>query len=108
MNDIPTPAPPPPIGQPAESASSQAITALILGIVGFFFCQILGPFAWYVGNQEIQAIREGRSPRTGESLATIGKVLGIIATVILLIIPVVIFALGGMAFLSALFGSAVD
>jgi hypothetical protein len=107
MNDIPTTAPPPPV-RPAESASSQAITALILGILGFITCQILGPFAWYLGNQELQAIREGRSPRAGESLATVGKVLGIVATVLLLIIPVVIFALGGMAFLAALFGSAVD
>ncbi|HEX7181776.1 MAG TPA: DUF4190 domain-containing protein [Thermoanaerobaculia bacterium] len=108
MNDIPTPATPPTLGQPAESASSQAITALILGLAGFFFCQLLGPFAWYLGNQEVRAIREGRSPKAGESLATVGKICGIVATVLLILIPVVIIAMGGMAFLAALFGAAAD
>lgn len=108
MNDIPTPATPPATGQPAESASSQAITALILGVLGFFTCQLLGPFAWYLGNQELQAIREGRSPKAGESLATIGKICGIVATVLLILIPIVILAMGGMAFLAALFGAAAD
>lgn len=108
MNDIPTTPPPAPPPAATQSASSQAITALILGISGFLFCQLLGPFAWYLGNQEVRAIREGRSPRAGESLATIGKVLGIVATILLILIPLVIIAMGGMAFLAALFGAAAE
>ena len=32
-----------------ESASSQAIIALVLGIVGFIFCQPIGIAAWILG-----------------------------------------------------------
>ncbi len=46
-----------------EKASSQAITALVLGIVAFLCCQLAGPVAWYLGNQELRSINEGRSPR---------------------------------------------
>ena len=90
-------------GAPRESASSQAITALVLGILGVLACQLLGPFAWYLGNQELRAIREGRSPRAGEALAMVGKVMGIIATVLIVIGLVVIFFFGGLAFLAAFF-----
>ncbi len=90
-------------GAPQESASSQAITALVLGILGLLACQLLGPFAWYLGNQELRAIREGRSPRAGEALAMAGKVMGIIGTVLMVVVLVVIFFFGGLAFLMAVF-----
>ena len=90
-------------GAPRDSASSQAITALVLGILGVLACQLLGPFAWYLGNQELRAIREGRSSRAGEPLAMAGKVMGIIATVLIIVVLVVIFFFGGLAFLAAFF-----
>ena len=91
-------------GAPRESASSQAITALVLGILGVISgCAFLGPFAWYLGNQELRAIREGRSPRAGEPLALVGKIMGIIATVLIVVGLVVIFFFGGLAFLAAFF-----
>ena len=95
----------PGIGAPQESASSQAITALILGILGLIMCQLLGPFAWYLGGQELRAIRERRAPAAGESLASIGRILGIIATVLMIIGLVVVFFFGGLAFLAAFFQS---
>lgn len=92
-------------GAPRESASSQAITALVLGILGVLACQLLGPFAWYLGNQELQAIREGRSPRAGEALALVGKIMGIIATVLMAagLVALVVFVVffGGLAFFGA-------
>ena len=37
-------------GPPApETASSQAVIALVLGIVGFIFCQPIGIAAWILG-----------------------------------------------------------
>jgi hypothetical protein len=91
---------PPPAAAP--SASSQAITALILGILGVLCCGLLAPIAWYIGNQELQAIREMRSPAAGEGLATAGKILGIIGTALLGVAILWIVLFGGFAVLSGM------
>jgi hypothetical protein len=45
-------------GVTPESPSSQAITALILSLLGFATCcHLLSPIAWYLGRQEQKAIR---------------------------------------------------
>lgn len=98
----------PSIGAPRDSASSQSVTALVLGVLGLITCQLLGPFAWYLGNQELRAIRAGRSPAAGEGLALAGKILGIIATIILVIIPVFLFFFGGLAILTGLFAEGAS
>jgi uncharacterized membrane protein YjgN (DUF898 family) len=85
-------------GQP-QSSSNQAITALVLGILGIICCGLLAPIAWYLGNQELMAIREGRSPAAGEGLAKAAKILGIIGTVLLVLSLLWIFFAGGMAVL---------
>jgi hypothetical protein len=69
---------------------SQATTVLVLGILGLVLCQFLGPFAWSMGSKELAAIDAGRRPPENRGTAQAGKVLGIIATV-LLIIGVVFF-----------------
>jgi hypothetical protein len=99
-----SPPPPPPSAPPASS--SQAVTALVLGILGIVCCGLLAPIGWYLGNQEIRAIREGRSPATGEGLAKAAQILGIIGTVILVLTVIWIFFAGGMAVLSALAGNS--
>lgn len=90
-------------GQPqSASASTQAIASLVLGILSIVTCcGILAPIAWYLGNQEIKAIREGRSPVAGEGVAKAGLILGIIGTIWTLLWLLWIFFMGGMAFLSA-------
>ena len=85
-----------------ESASSQAITALVLSLLGFFTCCfLLSPIAWYLGRQEQKAIQEGRSPKAGESLAQIAVILGIIGTLVMLFFLFWVFFFGGLAVLSA-------
>lgn len=76
---------------------SQAVTSLVLGIVGLFI-PLLGPFAWKFGHDEIKAIDAGRRPPNGYGMATAGRILGIIGTVflvlgilgLLLVIPAVV------------------
>lgn len=99
----PPPTPPPPTAPPASS--SQAVTALVLGILGIVCCGFLAPIAWYLGNQELRAIREGRAPATGEGLAKAAQILGIIGSILLVLSLIWIFFMGGMAFLSAIAGS---
>jgi Domain of unknown function (DUF4190) len=85
-----------------QSASTQAITALVLGILGLICCNILGPVAWYLGSQELKAIREGRSPFAGEILAKIGMILGIFGTIFLVLGVLWLFFMGGLAVLQGI------
>jgi hypothetical protein len=105
--------PPPPPIQPGGTstgagASSQALTALIIGILGFVSCCfLLSPVAWYLGNQELHSIREGRSPAAGEPLANIGRILGIVGTVLLGFAVLWMF-LGGFAIVMAALHNATS
>jgi len=89
-------------GQP-QSTSTQAITALVLGILSIVTCcGILGPIAWYLGNQELKAIQEGRSPASGEGVAKAGKILGMLGTLWMVLVVLWIFFMGGMVILQGL------
>ena len=94
--------PPPPASPVSGSASNQAITALVLGILGVVCCSFAAPVAWYLGLNEGRAIREGRAPAAGEGMATAGKILGIIGTVILIFCVLWVLFFGGMAVIQGL------
>lgn len=64
---------------------SQATTALVLGILGLVLCQILAPFAWYIGNKEVDAIDAGRRPPENRGTGNAGRILGIIGSVLLIL-----------------------
>ena len=88
-------------GQP-QSASTQAIMSLVLGILSLVCCPLLAPIAWYIGSQEQKAIREGRAPAAGEGIAKAGLILGIIGTIWMVLVMLWIFLWGGMAVLSTM------
>lgn len=88
-----------------QSASTQALAALILGILGFTCCHICAPVAWFLGQAERKAIREGRSPAAGEGFATAGMILGIIGSCLLIFVMLWVFLWGGMAVLGGLLSS---
>lgn len=67
----------------SEPASSRAVWALVLGILGLILCGVLAPFAWWLGAAELRDIKSGLAPYSGQGLATAGMVLGIIGTVFL-------------------------
>jgi uncharacterized membrane protein YjgN (DUF898 family) len=88
--------------QPAYQAPAnhpQAVTVLILGILGLVLCQVLAPFGWVMGNRVVAEIDASAGAVGGRDLANIGRILGIIGT-ILLVIGVVafigFFVLGGI------------
>ena len=68
----------------------QATTILVLGIAGFFV-SVLGPVAWFMGNRALKEIRASGAHPGNEQLIVVGRILGIIVTVLL--------ALGILAFL---------
>ena len=76
----------------------QATTVLVLGIVSLVVCQILGPFAWVMGNRVVREIDAGGGAVGGRSTANAGRICGIIATVLIglsvvLLIGVVLLAI---------------
>ena len=78
---------------------SQATLSLVLGILGLVLCNILAPFAWAIGNTEVNAIDAGRRNPSNRGMAQAGKILGIIGTVFLIIgvVALVVFLVIGIA-----------
>ena len=79
-------APPPYPGQGAYAVPQdhpQSTTVLILGIVSLVVCQILGPFAWIMGNRVVREIDAAGGALGGRSTANAGRICGIISTVLL-------------------------
>ncbi len=64
---------------------SQATTILVLGILSLVLCQVLGPFAWVMGNKELAGIDAGRRAPENRGTAQAGRILGIISTVLMII-----------------------
>ncbi len=94
---------PPPM---QDKASSQATTALIVGIVAIVCCQLAAPFAWYLGNKELQLIAAGQSSPAGQGTAQAGKILGMVGSALLILGAVWIIFFGGMAIISGLSAAA--
>lgn len=72
-----------PTDQSQYPEATQSTTILVLGILGLILCQVLAPFAWVMGNKELDAIAGGRRPPENRSTANAGRILGIIGTVLL-------------------------
>jgi hypothetical protein len=105
------------IKKPVNIDDSQATTIFVLGLMSLLACQVLGPFAWYLGRQYLEGCREaGVEPH---SQAVAGHIMGIIGTVFLAIIAAFIllyvafflcyllFIFGYMALLFCFMGAAI-
>jgi hypothetical protein len=67
----------------AYPEQSQATTILVLGILGLICCGPLGIAAWVMGNRELQAIDAGLRNPDNRGTANAGRIIGIVATVLL-------------------------
>ncbi len=65
--------------------ASQSVIVLVMGILGLLLCQLLGPVAWIMGNKEIEGIDAGRRPPDQRNLANVGRILGIVATALMVL-----------------------
>jgi len=59
---------------------SNAVTVLVLGIIGLAVFWPLGIVAWVMGNTELREIDGGLRPPDGRSMAQAGRICGIIGT----------------------------
>jgi hypothetical protein len=95
--------PPPPYGGPGYGYAPQppkhpqAVTVLVLGILGVVLCSLCGPFAWAMGSRVEREIAASRGAYAGSTEVTVGKVLGIVSTALLGLSVLVfgVFLLGG-------------
>ncbi|MBN8585935.1 MAG: DUF4190 domain-containing protein [Ignavibacteria bacterium] len=81
----PPPPPPPSAGNVnmGGSAGTNAIIALVAGILSYIFCPfILGIVAWIMGKGELGKIDRGESSEAGRTFAKIGMWLGIVNVIL--------------------------
>ncbi len=82
-----------PYGPPPEHP--QATTVLILGILSFAVCQVLGIVAWVMGARVKREIDASNGAYGGRSNANLGMILGIVATC--LVVGIALLVLGTLA-----------
>jgi len=91
----------PPMGDPVQyPEKSQTVLVFVLGLCGLVICQLLGPVAWYLGNQELAGIDAGRRPADQRGLAQAGRIMGIVGSVLIALLVIV-----GLLFVGAIFVS---
>jgi hypothetical protein len=71
-------------GQPVRD-HPQSTTILVLGIVALVLCGLAGPFAWVMGGRARREIQASGGQLGGMQQVTIGWVLGIIASVLMVV-----------------------
>ncbi|HKX27227.1 MAG TPA: DUF4190 domain-containing protein [Blastocatellia bacterium] len=83
-------------------ASGRAIASLIMSIASAFTCGFLLSIPGMIlGKMEMNAIRDGKAPREGETLAKIGFYTGLVVTILSCLGGLGLF---GIFFLNALSG----
>jgi hypothetical protein len=68
--------------------ASNAVTALVLGILGIVLCPLLGPVAWTLGRKGEQEIDRSGGAVGGRGMATAGKILGMVGSALILLVVV--------------------
>ena len=64
---------------------SRGSTVLVLGILSLVVCAFMGPIAWSMGTEELRRIDMGQASPIGRSGATAGRICGIIASALLML-----------------------
>ena len=64
-------------------------TILVLGILGLVVCPICGIIAWIMGNGDMKKIEAGQMDPEGLSQTKAGKICGMIATILAIVVTVI-------------------
>lgn len=72
--------------------SHRGVTILVFGILGLLVCQLLGIAAWVMGNEDLREMDAGWMDPSGRDMTNAGRILGMIATA-MLIIPAIFIVL---------------
>jgi hypothetical protein len=63
----------------------RATLVLVLGILGLILCQPLGVVAWVLGGADLKEMAAGTMDPAGRDLTNIGRILGIVASILLVL-----------------------
>ena len=58
---------------------------LVLGILGLIVCAFCAPAAWIMGKADLKEMDAGQMDPEGRDVTNIGKILGIIGTVLMIL-----------------------
>lgn len=75
----------------------QGLTILVVGILSIVLCPLLGPFAWTMGNKAMREIRFSGYHVPNAGLIKAGRILGIIASVLMVAWAALVVLLVGRA-----------
>jgi hypothetical protein len=85
----PPPPYPPPVQTTQQVTDGRAAASLVLGILGLIFSiplglpgMVAGPTAYFLGKNARARIAESKGQLGGEGAANLGRILGVIATVV--------------------------
>jgi hypothetical protein len=70
---------------PRTGDHPQGTLILVLGIAGFLVAGVISPVAWILGSRARKEIRATGSHPANEQLIVVGRILGIIGTVLLIL-----------------------
>jgi hypothetical protein len=85
--------------RPHYEEPHRGVLILVLGIIGLVACPLLGVAAWIMGSGDLKKMEDGVMDPEGKSNTQIGKILGIVATIILCIqLVFIVLWVAGMAF----------
>ncbi len=94
-------APPPPAGgMGGQGDHPRGTVILVLGIVSLVCCSPLGIVAWLMGNTALKEIDSQPGAYGNRQIVQIGRILGIVGTVIFVLTLIWFLFLGGLAALS--------
>ena len=63
----------------------RGVMILVMGILGLVVCAPVGIAAWIMGNQDLAKMDAGLMDPEGRQLTNVGKILGIVATVLIVL-----------------------
>ena len=84
--------------RPVEYAPHRGMLILVFGILGLVVCNIFAPIAWILGNTDLKEIRAGRMDPEGESLTNVGRILGMVGTILTVLSVCATFVIGVVGF----------
>ena len=88
----------PPYGGQSAPTHGSATTALVLGILSFVVCGLLGIPAYIIGKRAEREVRASQGTLSVEGLAKAGWILGLIAMILMVLALVLV---GGLLALGA-------
>lgn len=98
MSEYGAPPPPSPMGGPVDHP--KGTTIIVLGVLSLVCCSPLGIVAWVMGNGALKEIDANPGAYRNRQLVQIGRILGIIGVVFLVLSVVWLLFFGGLAMLS--------